>query len=256
MIEALRGADIYDSITNDDCPKKWYDATDGKVKDALKQWRGSLLWRRNKNIDSILMRPQAKFFLIKRLIPHAWLGNDYDGNLVTFEHYGNLNRNIKDLLAAGVTSEDFAYHVVFLNEYWIRNKLSSTGRLHKILDFKGLSVPQVTLQVLKYLEPLNRCMQQYPEMLVKVIVINAPSSFRFIWRIVTPLLAKKTTEKIRITTQHLALEDIWASCPKEILPTECNGDLDGPFESFPLERALADFVRNLNENHGIQNEDD
>lgn len=257
LLQALSGA-FDESLTEDNIPKKWFDATDNNRKDAMRQWQGSLQWRREENVDQILNRPLPDFFRIKKRFPHCWFGNDHDGHLVTLERFTDVKRNVEELKKANITAEDFAYHCVFLNEFWIKNRLTKTGRLNKIIDLKGFSIGQLSREVINYFQPMNHCMQQYPELIIKVYVINAPSSFRFIWGVVSPFLAKKTTEKINFPSgSDEKLKALLRSLmDPAILPTEYGGDFQGALEDVKLERTVAAAIRQLNIDKGVESPED
>eukprot|EP00516_Mucochytrium_quahogii_P005816 CAMPEP_0203757786 /NCGR_PEP_ID=MMETSP0098-20131031/10688_1 /ASSEMBLY_ACC=CAM_ASM_000208 /TAXON_ID=96639 /ORGANISM=" , Strain NY0313808BC1" /LENGTH=942 /DNA_ID=CAMNT_0050650019 /DNA_START=270 /DNA_END=3094 /DNA_ORIENTATION=+ len=257
LISALGGAD--DEHWDDaDCPQKWFDATDGNRADAIRQWKESLQWRKDNDIDAVLSKPQSHFFTIKQLFPHCWFGLDKNGHLVTLERFGTVKKNVQDLKAAGVTAEAFADHCVFMNEYWIHNKITKTGRLNKIVDLKGFGISQLSKEVINYFQPMNHAMQQYPELLIKVNLINAPSSFRFAWRIVTPFLAKKTTEKIQVLSgnEKTIIDTLTGQIDTSILPPEYGGTMELDMTDIELEKTTAAYVRKLNKNAGVPNTDD
>ncbi|GBG27856.1 Phosphatidylinositol/phosphatidylcholine transfer protein SFH9, partial [Hondaea fermentalgiana] len=257
LLQALSGA-FDESLTDENCPKKWFDATDNNRKEAVRQWRESLQWRRENEVDKVLSKPQENFFRIKTLFPHAWFGNDSENHLVTLERFSEVRKNVDDLKKAGITPEDFAAHCVFLNEFWIKNRLTKTGRLNKIIDLKGFGLSQLTREVINYFQPMNHAMQQYPELIIKVYVINAPSSFRFIWGAVSPFLAKKTTEKINFPSgSDEKLKALLRSMmDPSILPEEYGGSFTGELRDIAFERSAAASIRKLNRDCGVNSPGD
>ncbi|GBG27855.1 Phosphatidylinositol/phosphatidylcholine transfer protein SFH9 [Hondaea fermentalgiana] len=257
LLQALSGA-FDESLTDAECPKKWFDATDNHRKEAIRQWKESLKWRRENDIDKILSKPQGNFFRIKSLFPHAWFGNDADDNLVTLERFSDVRKNVDALKKAGITAEDFAAHCVFLNEFWIKNRLTRTGRLNKIVDIKDVGLAQLTREVINYFQPMNHAMQQYPELIVNIYVVNASLSFRFIWAAVKPFLAKKTTEKIHFPSgSNEKLKALLRSLmDPSILPEEYGGTFTGELHDTALERSTAAIVRKLNRDAGVDSPGD
>ncbi|KAI5986149.1 CRAL-TRIO domain-containing protein [Pisolithus albus] len=69
------------------------------------------------------------------------------------------------------------------------------GGVFIIVDLKGIRFWQV-----KSLVQASFQMSQdyYPETMAKLAIVNAPSSFTFIWSIVKPWLAKETAEKVDV----------------------------------------------------------
>jgi len=257
LLHALSGA--HDTtLTDADCPQKWFDATDGDEKDAIRQWKESLEWRREFEVDTVLSKPQEHFFEIKNRIPHCWFGIDKEGHLVTLEKFSTVKSDVHKLKQIGITPEKFAAHAVFLNEFWIKNKLTKTGRLNKILDLQGFGVSQLTREVISYFQPMNHAMQQYPELIIKVFIINAPTSFRFAWRIVSPFLAKKTTEKIKFPSGNdkVLKELLGTMIPAEILPLEYGGTFGGEFKDMEFEREVAAYIRQLNRINSVPSPED
>jgi hypothetical protein len=89
----------------------------------------------------VLSKPQPRFFQIKCLFPHCWLGLDNDRHRVTLEQFGEMTKNLHNMKDAGITPDEFAAHFVYLHEYWIKNQGTKTGRLHRIVDLKRVSSP-------------------------------------------------------------------------------------------------------------------
>jgi len=245
LISALCGA-FDDSLRDEDVPQKWIDATDTREQ-AIFQWRGALKWRREYDIDNILDVPQPHYEEIKSLSVYGWLGLDNEQSLVVLQKLSHeFKQSIEKFRELGVTPQMFAAQSVFLNEYWIKNRLSPTGRICHILDLKGFALSTVSKGVIDYLMPMNRCMQQYPELLLHVYVINAPNSFRWIWRIISPFLAKKTTEKFQVIPDKKIKERLSAIIPVDLLPAEYGGNNETPLYESPFEKQLLEFVREVN----------
>jgi hypothetical protein len=80
--------------------------------------------------------------------------------------------------------------------------------------------------VLRYFGPMNDAMQQYPELINVVFIINAPTFFTFCWRAVAPMLAKRTREKIKVlgSNSKAVLEGLSKVIDKCDIPQEFGGD--------------------------------
>ena len=49
-----------------------------------------------------------------------------------------------------------------------------------------------------YFQKLSALNKHYPERMYKTFVINVPSSFSFVWRLVAPMLDPNVREKVKI----------------------------------------------------------
>jgi hypothetical protein len=167
-------------------------------------------------------------------------------------------KNVQDMKDADITPEEFAAHCVYLNEYWIKNKVTKTGRLHKIVDLKGFGLSQMSQKLVDWFSPMNHAMQQYPELIVSIKIINAPSTFRWLWKMIQPFLAKKTTDKISMVSggdKEIAKE-LLKTIPAGILLKEFGGTWALPFKEIPTEIETADYTRRLNLNNSVESIDD
>lgn len=84
-------------------------------------------------------------------------------------------------------------------------------------------------------------------------IINAPTTFRYAWKIVSPFLAKKTTEKINFPSGNdKQLKELLRSMiPDDVLPVEYGGQGASDIKQVPVEAEVADYVRHLNRAAGV-----
>mmetsp|Transcript_12672 Transcript_12672/g.16394 ORF Transcript_12672/g.16394 Transcript_12672/m.16394 type:complete len:746 (+) Transcript_12672:102-2339(+) len=244
--DALNDSDVVDLIDDEDIPVRWLMACDeGDTETALQRWRNSLEWRISYKTDTILERPPKNYFLAKSLLPSAFLGISKAGHLVTYDYIGKIKSSLREMKDGGISAQDFAYHCVFLNEYWIQNRITKTGSLIKLVDLQGLNVFSFSKDVLKYISPMNVTLQNYPETLTKIYFLNAPQSFRFVWRIVERIIPKKTLEKIVVTNPNNAAVELQNVIDVSVLPRQFGGEIDTDVKSLsnlPMEKELSAFV--------------
>lgn len=124
--------------------------------------RGSLAWRAEFSVSKYVHNPQPKFHEIKLHFPHAYLGVDSSGNLVTLERMGGIRAVVRKLKENGISDQDFASHLVFLNEYFFRQmgSICPTQKLTKIIDLKGVSLSDARREVKLFFNRSNFELQQ------------------------------------------------------------------------------------------------
>ena len=89
-------------------------------------------------------------------------------------------------------------------------------------------------------------MAAFPERLCRCMVVNAPSWFNLIWRVISPYLAERTRAKIKVLTDHSEAAAELESClgPKWV-PEEYGGTCKEAFERYPVQEGLLAFVEKL-----------
>jgi hypothetical protein len=144
--------------------------------------------------------------VLKTFYPHSQMGRDRKGRLLMFEHNGGSDINA--VLHVTTTEGMVRYH------FWTMEKVidelyssfppnPDTGvsviSTCAICDFEGLGMQHCTSLFLDHLKRLikidNIC---YPEMLGKLIVINAPGLVTSLWGLVKGWLDPRTQKKIEI----------------------------------------------------------
>jgi len=255
VIAALDVSRLEGQMTEDDLPYNWLIAVNDDRKEALRRWIDSLEWRKTADVETILTKPQPHFFTIKTLWPQYFVGVEKEGNLVTIEKFKGLDTICKGMKKQGVSPDDFASHCVFLNEYWIKKKVASHGKLIKILDVSGLAFGLSLSIVIRYFSRMNQDMQQYPEILNRCYIVNvkeAGSAFRFIFRLLPRFLEQRTFEKI-IEVKDVNSPDnpLFKIMDRDQLPVELGGTFSGKLRELDLEEQAADYARELNRKCGV-----
>ncbi|KAI6147488.1 CRAL-TRIO domain-containing protein [Pisolithus tinctorius] len=96
------------------------------------------------------------------------------------------------------------------------------GGVLAIVDLKGFGLSQFWQVKSLAQASLQMSQDYYPEIMAKLAIVNAPSSFTFIWSVVKPWLSKETAEKVDVLGsdyQSVLLELVDA----ENLPTTLGG---------------------------------
>ncbi|GMH91085.1 hypothetical protein TrVE_jg5035 [Triparma verrucosa] len=178
--------------------------------DSLKShvhWREvHLAWREQHGVDAILQTPQSSFAEIKKFAPHLFLGFDRSGNVIFLQRPGLID--FKSLQKSDISSAALLSHFIFTLEYCWRildpfrpsTSPTPTGLMTSLIDLHSLS-PLVALHpekfdfLTKFVQTLS---QHYPQRSYLTIIVNAPSWFNKIYKLIQPMLRVKTREKVRI----------------------------------------------------------
>jgi hypothetical protein len=190
---------------------RFLNARGMNVQKAHKMFQDALEWRVDYGTDTMPPVEADPLVVIRKCIPHSWLGFNHDGLLVVVERSGqmDINRLFQELKTAdGKPDIDklIAYHVHVM-EYQQRVLLPQESKRRGVLhdklcvinDLKGLGSHHLTRLTLGTLKKIARIDQDiYAECLGKLFIINAPWIFSAAWTIIKAFLDKRTQEKIFI----------------------------------------------------------
>ncbi|GAQ83019.1 hypothetical protein KFL_001330015 [Klebsormidium nitens] len=164
-----------------------------------------LKFREENNVDTIretFAFPEKD--KVKQYYPHYHHKTDKQGRPMYFEQLGVLK--LDELLKVTTLERMLLYHVQEW-EVLIDTKFPACSKKAKtsinssltVLDLKGVSLKHMTKTVRAFIQKLARVDQDYyPEYLGKMMIINAPTSFKAIWALVKPFLDKHTLKKIEV----------------------------------------------------------
>ncbi|KAH7281732.1 hypothetical protein KP509_36G061100 [Ceratopteris richardii] len=126
------------------------------------------------------------------------------GRPIYVGRYGQLHLN--DLLRVTTLERLTLYHIKEW-EILIKWKFPACSRAVgypifqslAILDLKGMTMKHLNKQVMNFIQKITKIDQDYyPEHLGKMVIINAPASFKAMWQLVKPWLDKNTLKKIDV----------------------------------------------------------
>ena len=98
-----------------------------------------------------------------------------------------------------------------------------------IFDIDGISMMQWSSMQSVVLSGIRVASNNYPEMMGRLFIINAPLWMRCIWTLIRPLLDSKTASKIRIVSasdKHRVRDVLLEEIPVENLPSFLGGNSD------------------------------
>mmetsp|Transcript_61537 Transcript_61537/g.169102 ORF Transcript_61537/g.169102 Transcript_61537/m.169102 type:complete len:694 (-) Transcript_61537:218-2299(-) len=245
------GQEIGDVLTR--VPKRWLDMNNGNVALAEEWWAKTMQWRAATDVESVLSRPQPHFDVIKQGYEHFIAGVDKLGHPIYVDVIKSPNVVFRELKSKGVTVDDVIDHMIYLNEWmWRRwlddydgvgTKPDSRAYLLKIVDMQSIGMADTWGDTYDYFQKLSALNKHYPERMYKTFVINVPSSFSFVWRLVAPMLDPNVREKVKIYKANEFKAPLLELVDADQLPERFGGtmkvsDEQPMYLSMPIEKQL------------------
>ncbi|CAO3624678.1 unnamed protein product [Cunninghamella blakesleeana] len=266
LINQLRNeiSNKYPTLT-DEYLEQFLIARSWNVENALKQLTDTFDWRKENNIDMYpvatadnklpVLYPIRGFCSLPDqnltdapgvsesvLRIYTQMGGsclhktDKDGCPIYIERLGL--HNAKGLAKNTNAEEIFHYHVAcneFLHRVIMKDCSKMAGkpinRETVIFDCTGMGWQQFHMPAIQLIRTISDVDQKYyPETLNKLFIINAPTAFVYVWKIVKGWLDRGTIEKIQILGsdyQEKLLEQISSENLPSFLGGTCECDLPG-----------------------------
>ncbi|GAB4815807.1 hypothetical protein N2152v2_002853 [Parachlorella kessleri] len=178
-------------------------------KHSLSKAKGMFLdqleWRKANDVDSVLhgfkFEERDRFF---EYYPEGFYGTDRLGRPVYVQQPGKVNTD--ELWKFTTMERCVRYHIQqqerYLNVVLPSASLAS-GKIQEqsivLLDMDGVGVSTLTGEVRKILALIMEIDQDnYPELMYKTLIINAPTTFRVLWAMVRHLMDARTQAKIEV----------------------------------------------------------
>ncbi|KAL3132182.1 hypothetical protein ABBQ32_008786 [Trebouxia sp. C0010 RCD-2024] len=191
--------------------RRFLRARNHDVQKAKAMFMAHVQWRKEFGADTLDEFVFHERDAIISLYPQGYHKTDKMGRPIYIQHLGQVN--IKKIYEVTTEERMLKFHV---QEYerciqYIMPACSKVSGRHieqtfAILDVKGVGIKQVSSvkQMLGKITSLDS--NNYPEMLGKTCIINAPSGFGMIFGMVKPFLDVRTRAKVEV-------------CPKDFLPS-------------------------------------
>ncbi|GBE59847.1 CRAL TRIO domain containing protein [Babesia ovata] len=162
-------------------------------------------WRLEVNVDSII-RSDLTYIRdrVREFFPHGYHGVDRLGRPIYIERMGQGSCT---KLLQHLTTEQLTRYYVQRYEYLTHVMMPAASiklgkpveQLLTIVDLRGFSLSQINTKLRAFLTAMSSVTQNYyPEMLGKLLFINASALFSALWQILSPLLDAKTLSKISV----------------------------------------------------------
>lgn len=145
----------------------------------------------------------------------------------------------------GVTVDILLRHFALITEYmWRCLDPSEDGRSIYIIDLDGMRLRDFVGDVITFVKRATEfTSKHYPERSGSIFVVNVPSWFNYIWKIVKPMVDADTVTKISIVGGGDNINAVLRTCiPLENIPPDYGG-LSMPLGYAPEERFLVEMMR-------------
>ncbi|EFX85496.1 hypothetical protein DAPPUDRAFT_300430 [Daphnia pulex] len=181
----------------------WLVARNFDVAQSEKMLRRSLEWREENSIDGILHQWKPPKVLLE-YYPMKVVGHDKCYNPLWIKGFGQADW--RGLLHS-VNKRDFLRYVCYIAEQGSEEFRKCSQLAQRpitsstfIIDMEELSMKQIAHRPLRDigLEAIKVLEANYPEVIRKVFIINAPKLFTMVFSIVKPFLHQMTLDKINI----------------------------------------------------------
>lgn len=209
----------------DGIPDRFLRMQKGNRHKAKTAFTETVKWREEQGINNILSRPHTKFDQCRAIFPVYIPGRDVKGNLIIVQRLGLFDVDV--LQKNNVTTNDVLLHYIYVVEYcWNILDPGPPDRTMTVI----LDLEQLGFQTFRDKEKRNFALSfvktmsdHYPQRSFKTLIINAPSWFDLMYKLVKPLLRESTKEKINIVKKGPGQDKVLIkslgieSVPREIL---------------------------------------
>lgn len=178
----------------DGLPGRYIRMQKGNRKKAKTAVEESLEWRAKYEVDTILARPHPEFDLCNTVLPRCFIGRDSTDHIIH-----SLQPGFLDMEGNNVTIDDLVLHCIYVLEYcWNVLEPRPDQTMISVIDLNGLSFSK-TKKLWKFVQQFAMMLSHnYPQRSYKTLVINAPSWFGALYRVISPLLRESTRNKISL----------------------------------------------------------
>lgn len=174
------------------------------VDEATVMMKEAVSYRVKNKTDAVLDLPLPMAPKVRELYPHCYHHFDKEGRPVYWEQTGQSD--MAKLHGAYKLDQLMQYHT-HNTEYLRRFLMPALSIRHgrridqitSVLDLKGLGRKHMISSAYNFLSAISNCDGYiYPEVLHRMLIINAPVIFSVAWAVIRPWLAEATRAKINI----------------------------------------------------------
>lgn len=162
-------------------------------------------WRTETDVPRIITTDMSEIReKLRAHHPHAYHGVDKMGRPIYIERIGlsNPSKALQELSTKQLT-EYYVQRYEYLSHVMLPAASLKSGKrieqLLTILDLRGLQMAHMNIKLKAFLNAMSVVTQNYyPELLGKLLFVNANAMFSALWAIFSALLDKKTLGKISV----------------------------------------------------------
>lgn len=204
----LKGLCSFPQLHEDLTILRYLRANSMNVEKSILHIENNLAYRKEMNIEEIMSKQPhenlgAPLQEVTKHIAHWQVGHDKTGRPVLYKQFSQLDASS---LKKVVPFESFMKYHMWEQEVAMKMCLDQshkTGTIIEtitcIIDIKDMRLSQVTRDFLHILRLIGQMdASQYPEVLGKAFIINAPSAFPMVWKLIKMWLDPVVAQKISI----------------------------------------------------------
>ncbi|EDO08704.2 CRAL/TRIO domain family protein [Babesia bovis T2Bo] len=172
-------------------------------------------WRMEIKVDSVIKSDLSYIRdRVRQYFPHGYHGTDKLGRPIYIERMGHGSCS---KLLQHLTTEELTKYYVQRYEYMTHVMMPACSlkygkpveQLLTIVDLRGFSISQINTKLRSFLTTMSAVTQNYyPELLGKLLFINASTFFSALWQLMSPLLDAKTLSKISVISSKTESRNI------------------------------------------------
>ncbi|XP_046460828.1 SEC14-like protein 2 [Daphnia pulex] len=187
----------------DEFIQKWLVARSYNINEAEKMLRASLAWRETNGVDDVLKWTPPE--VIQKYVSYGKIGHDKFDCPLYISLQGRID--YRGILQSVTRKEYMKFHnynqeklMQDMREECLRTGKNVAYQSSLIIDVEGLSMRQIVCKsaVDVGTEAAKVNVLNYPEIVRRIFVINAPKLFTVIYNILKPFVAQETQAKMRI----------------------------------------------------------
>lgn len=211
--------------------RKWLKARNFDVNKAEQMFRNSAAYKAKMKVETLMAEYETPE-VIKNYLTGGFCGHDKEGSPIRVELYGHLD--LKGIMAS-VKKSDLEKTKILQCEWTVQDwerQSKILGRrvdgLTVIFDMEGVSTKMMWRPGLQmYLHLVKILEDNYPEMLKRMFVINAPIIFPILYKLARPLISDEMRNKIHVLGANYT-DTLLEYIDADQLPAFLGGSLTDP----------------------------
>jgi len=239
-------------------PERFLGAGKGDPVEGQRRYEETLKWRQEYDMNFVLRKPCPNFEICKKSFTGYFHLRGKENEPVWYEHSTKVK--LKELRKEGVDCDELVKYYAMITEFgWQYLEPDDSAKSITVLDLDGLGMMDFVGDVVDFTRKAsNFTGQHYPERSKYILVINVPSWFQIIWKVVSTFVDEVTQKKIKILKKNKQeiLDAMKEIIPIENIPPEYGGT-SMPLGESPEEKKLVEFFTfNNNNNMAEESSDD